>query len=262
VIISDHTDGLVRRLRAVASTVAFLPPAIGGLGLGLLTRDRRRGVNFFTSNWPRLMFLAAGIQLRVAGEENLTAQRPAVFIFNHRNNFDPIIAAALLRNDWTGVAKKELADAPIAGALGRLMDTVYVDRDHKLSAIESMKGAEDLVKEGLSILAAPEGTRVDTSEVGPFKKGPFRIAMAAGIPIVPIVIRNADVVAARNSSVASSGTVEVAVFPPLSVEDWTVQNLPERIADVRQLYVDALAAWPVDTSPDSKSHLRSVGGRR
>ena len=74
---------------------------------------------------------------------------------------------------------------------------------------------------------APEGTRLDTTEVGPFKKGPFRIAMAAGIPIVPVVIRNAQVIGARDSSTMNPGTVDVAVFPPVSVDDWDVDNLRE-----------------------------------
>ena len=78
---------------------------------------------------------------------------------------------------------------------------------------------------GLSILIAPEGTRLDTTEVGPFKKGPFRIAMSAGIPIVPIVIRNAEVISARDSTTFNPGTVDVVVYPPIPVDDWTVENL-------------------------------------
>jgi putative phosphoserine phosphatase / 1-acylglycerol-3-phosphate O-acyltransferase len=112
-----------------------------------------------------------------------------------------------------------------------------------------MRTVEDRAKNGLSILMAPEGTRLDTTEVGPFKKGPFRLAMAAGIPIVPIVIRNAEFVAARNSATINPGTVDVAVFPPISLQDWTVETLPEHIAEVRQLYLDALANWPVDELP-------------
>src|SRR5439155_17916960 len=98
----------------------------------------------------------------------------------------------------------------------------------------------------LSILMAPEGTRLDTTEVGPFKKGPFRIAMTVGIPIVPIVIRNAEFVASRNSSTINPGTVDVVVFPPIMVDDWTLDTLPERIAEIRQLYLDTLANWPID----------------
>ena len=62
-----------------------------------------------------------------------------------------------------------------------------------------MQQVEEFAKKGISVLIAPEGTRMDTTTVGPFKKGPFRIAMAAGVPIVPIVIRNAEVIASRDA---------------------------------------------------------------
>jgi putative phosphoserine phosphatase/1-acylglycerol-3-phosphate O-acyltransferase len=207
-------------------------------------------VNFFTSTFSQLSLAITGVQLNVIGEENLNAQRPAVFIFNHRNQVDPVIAGALVRDNWIGVGKKELEKDPIMGTLGKLLDGVFIDRDDPVAAVETMHAVEDRARKGLSIVIAPEGTRVDTTEVGPFKKGPFRLAMAAGIPIVPIIIRNAEIVAARNSTVVNPGTVDVAVFPPISVRDWSIENLPERIAEVRQLYLDTLANWPVDELPE------------
>ena len=135
------------------------------------------------------------------------------------------------------------------GPLGKLLDGVFIDRDDHGAAVETMQTVEERAKAGLSIVMAPEGTRLDTTEVGPFKKGPFRLAMAAGIPIVPIVIRNAEIVASRNSTTINPGTVDVAVFPPIPVDDWTVETLPEHIAEVRQLYLDTLADWPVDELP-------------
>ncbi|OBG97652.1 transferase [Mycobacterium sp. E3251] len=241
--------GLRRQIRTLAGFGSMFPVAAGAVGIGVLTRNRRRGVNFFTSTFSQLSLAIAGVQLNVIGQENLTAQRPAVFIFNHRNQVDPVIAGALVRDNWIGVGKKELKKDPIMGTLGRLLDGVFIDRDDPVAAVETMHEVEDRARRGLSIVIAPEGTRVDTTEVGPFKKGPFRLAMAAGIPIVPIVIRNAELVAARNSTVVNPGTVDVAVFPPISVQDWTVENLPERIAEVRQLYLDTLANWPVDELP-------------
>ena len=123
--------------------------------------------------------------------------------------------------------------------------------------METLHTVEERAKNGLSIVIAPEGTRLDTTEVGPFKKGPFRMAMAAGIPIVPIVIRNAEIVASRNSTTINPGTVDVAVFPPIPIDDWTLDTLPERIAEVRQLYLDTLANWPVDELPEFGLYTRA-----
>jgi putative phosphoserine phosphatase/1-acylglycerol-3-phosphate O-acyltransferase len=185
----------------------------------------------------------------VLGKENLTAERPAVFIFNHRNQADPLIAGRLVDTNFTSVGKKELENDPIVGTMGKIMDAAFIDRDDPKKAVEGLKKVEELARKGLSILIAPEGTRLDTTEVGPFKKGPFRIAMSAGIPIVPIVIRNAEVIASRDSSTFNPGTVDVAIFPPIPIDSWTHDNLTERIAEVRQLYLDTLKDWPQDKLP-------------
>jgi putative phosphoserine phosphatase/1-acylglycerol-3-phosphate O-acyltransferase len=96
----------------------------------------------------------------------------------------------------------------------------------------------------LSILIAPEGTRLDTRSVGPFKRRAFLIAMATGLPIVPIVIRNSESVAGRHAAKLNPGTVDIAVLPPVSVAGWTPRNLRERIAQVRTAYLETLAEWP------------------
>lgn len=246
---SRGRGGLIGQVRNLLGAGAVVPAAYGALGWGLLTRSRRRGVNFFTTAFPQLLLAINGVSLNVIGAENLKKKRPAVFIFNHRNNFDPVIVGAMVKDNWTGVGKKELQNDPIVGTLGKLVDTVFIDRDDPKAAVESLRNAEDLARKGLSVVIAPEGTRLDTRSVGPFKKGPFRLAMSAGVPIVPIVIRNAEVISARDSSTLHPGKVDIVVYPPLSVQDWTLDDLPERIAEVRQLYVDTLKDWPVDKVP-------------
>ena len=259
---SRSASSPISQLRTLAGVASLAPVAAGAVGVGLLTGSRRNGVNFFTANWGRLLLATAGVSLNIVGEQNLTAQRPAVFIFNHRNQVDPIIAATLVRDNFTTVGKKELENDPLIGSIGKMMDAAFIDREDPKAAVESLKKIEDLARKGLSILIAPEGTRLDTTEVGPFKKGPFRIAMSAGIPIVPIVIRNAEVIAARDSSTFNPGTVDVAVYPPIPTDDWTVENLPERIAEVRQLYLDTLTDWPHRTLPEPELYARGQPPRK
>jgi putative phosphoserine phosphatase / 1-acylglycerol-3-phosphate O-acyltransferase len=247
----------VSQIRTVAGVASMVPIAAGALGLGLLTRNRRTGVNLFTSAFGRALLTATGVNINLLGKENLTAKRPAVFIFNHRNQVDPIIAGRLVETNFTSVGKKELENDPIVGTMGKLMDAAFIDRDNPKAAIEGLKKVEELARKGLSILIAPEGTRLDTTEVGQFKKGPFRIAMSAGIPIVPIVIRNAEVISARDSTTFNPGTVDVVVYPPIPVDDWTHDNLDEHIAEVRQLYLDTLKSWPHDKVPKIGPYARS-----
>jgi len=229
-------------------TLASLGPlAAGALGIGLLTRSRRTGVNFLTRYWPETVLALNGVKLNVTGAGNVNARRPAVFLFNHRNNFDVFMVAALVRDNWTGVAKIELESNPLIGTLGKLLDAAFIDRADTAAAVAALKPVEDAARKGLSILVAPEGTRMDTGTVGTFKKGGFRIAMASGLPVVPIVIRNSDEVAGRNSYRLNPGTVDIAVLPPIDVSDWTHDDLPKRIEQVRELYLETLADWPAAT---------------
>ncbi|KWX57412.1 HAD-IB family hydrolase/lysophospholipid acyltransferase family protein [Mycobacterium sp. NAZ190054] len=237
------------QVRTAVGVASMVPIAAGAVGIGLLTRSKRTGVNFFTSMFGRTLLDTIGIELQVLGRENLTAQRPAVFIFNHRNQADPLIAGRLINDNFTTVGKKELENDPIIGTIGKILDAAFIDREDPQKAVEGLRKVEDLARKGLSILIAPEGTRLDTTEVGPFKKGPFRIAMSVGIPIVPIVIRNAEVIAARDSSAFNPGVVDVVVYPPIPVDDWTHENLPDRIEQVRQLYLDTIKDWPHDELP-------------
>ena len=106
----------VSQLRTAAGVASMVPIAAGAVGLGLLTRNRRTGVNFFTSTFGRTLLTATGVNLNVLGKENLTAQRPAVFIFNHRNQVDPVIAGQAGQTTTSpSVGKKELENDPIVG---------------------------------------------------------------------------------------------------------------------------------------------------
>ena len=191
-----------------------------------------------------MLFKINGVELNVVGDDNLWKARPAVFIFNHRNNFDALMAAMLVEKDFSSVAKKELEKDPLMGRLGKIGDMAFIDRSDSAGSINALKPLEELAKKGLSIMLSPEGTRFDTDTVGPFKKGAFRMAMATGLPIVPIVFRNAEIIAARDSSVMCPGVVDVAVLEPIALDGWTLKNLPKKIDSVRQLYIDTLEHWP------------------
>ncbi len=212
--------------------------------LGLVNRSRSLAANLTSGVGAELALAAAGVRVSVVGEENAWAARPAVFTFNHQSQLDPFILSAVLRKDFSGVAKKSLQKDPFFGPVGYLTEVVYIDRADSAKARTGLEGAVEALQEGKSIAIAPEGTRSPTPRLLPFKKGPFHLCMQAGVPMVPIVMRNCGEIMAAHSMVLHAGTVDVAVLPPVRTDDWTRENLNEQVSKVRQMYLDTLADWP------------------
>lgn len=236
-------------VRSVAAYAGMGAGFAAGIGLGLLNRNRRTAIEVTASVGSELALAAAGVTLEVAGAENLWAARPAVFIFNHQSQMDVIIMAALLRSDFTGVAKKELQKDPVFGPLGWLAEVAFIDRTNTEKAKQALAPAVEALRNGRSLAMAPEGTRSPTPRLGPFKKGAFHVAMQAGVPMVPVVIRNAGELMPAHGVLISSGTLQVAVLPPVATADWTKDNLDEHVADVRQMFLNTLSDWPRTVSP-------------
>jgi HAD superfamily hydrolase (TIGR01490 family) len=237
-------------LEAVGRTAAAYGGFVGalwaGAGVGLLKRSRRQGMNVTMQLGSDVALDLAGIELRVTGREHLWSHRPAVFIFNHQSWLDGFIVMKLLRENVTAVAKKEVSRQPIFGQVGWLMNMAYVDRGNTAQARKALEPVVDRIREGYSLAISPEGTRSPTPRLGPFKKGAFHMAMQSGVPIVPIVIRNAGLHLWRGSMFMRKGTIDVHVLPPIPTDGWTTDDLGDRVAAVRERFEQTLADWPAD----------------
>ncbi|HWF35416.1 MAG TPA: HAD-IB family hydrolase [Solirubrobacteraceae bacterium] len=242
-------------LRSTIRTGAALAglSAAGGVGIavGALNRSRRQAANVATAIGPDLALALAGVELNVTGAEHLWSHRPAVFIFNHQSSIDVAILGSLIRRDLTGVAKKELSRDPRFALIGFIADIAYIDRANSAQARAALEPAVEKLRSGVSIAIAPEGTRSATRRLGRFKKGAFHLAMQAGVPIVPIVIRNAGDVMWRGSVLIRPGTVDVAVLPPVSTDEWTAGELGARVDEVRDQFLETLEDWPSRSSDDT-----------
>lgn len=236
--------GLRDILRSGAAVGGLTTGMVAGAVFGLLNRSRRQAIDSMASLSSELSLTLAGIRVEVQGEEHLWSHRPAVFIFNHQSQLDLALAGYLLRHGFTGVAKQELKRDPIVGLPFRFAGVAFVDRKGGKDPRKALAPAVEKLREGVSIVIAPEGTRSLTPTLGAFKTGGFFLAREAGVPVVPIVIRNAGELMWRDSYTLKPGTIQVAVQPPIDVSDWSDSDMRERVAGVRQMYADTLARWP------------------
>jgi putative phosphoserine phosphatase/1-acylglycerol-3-phosphate O-acyltransferase len=219
---------------------AFFSAALQIIPTWLLNQSRRDAVNLAVTTWGEFGSALAGIHIKIRGESHLWEQRPAVFLFNHQSAIDVLIIAKLLRRDFTAIAKQEIAANPLVGPVFRVADTVFVDRRNSERAIEALQPVVKTLHDGLSIAIAPEGTRSAGDKLGVFKKGPFHIAMQAGVPVVPIVIHNATDVLPKGGFFVRPTTVYVDVLEPISTADWHAETVDEHVETVRNLFLDKL----------------------
>lgn len=236
------TLGDVARTGLIYGTL--VPSFAFGAAAGVLNRSKREAFNVMGSLWGDLATSAAGIDLRVDGEEHLWSRRPAVFIFNHQSGLELVLLLKLLRRDFTGIAKAELRHNPVFGPLFSAAGVAFVDRSNTVKAIEALGPAVEALRHGRSLIIAPEGTRSTTPTLGRFKKGAFRLAMEARVPIVPVVFRNVLDALPKGAIVVRPAVIEAVVLPPVDTDDWTLDSLESEIDAMRQRYLEVLQQAP------------------
>lgn len=185
---------------------------------------------FGARNWLRL----SGVHVEVRGLELLDPKQTYVFVSNHRSYLDT--AAMFI---YTGrriglLAKKELLKVPVLGVGMGFVNVMAIDRTNRESAIRTTEAAAKRIQSGVSFAVFVEGTRAKRGELLPFKKGAFYMARQAGVPVVPVAIKNSDVLMGKGTGEARAGTLEMVLLPPVetaSVE--TDEDVNRLIASVR-----------------------------
>lgn len=165
--------------------------------------------------------------------------RPVVYIINHSSTVDVLTIIALGLPRIRFVAKWELQYNPLFFIIGRLTGQVFIKRQDTEKAVETLQRTYNRLKrKRLSVLLAPEGSRKHPGVIGPFKKGPFRMAIDLGYPIVPIYFEGNQELSVGGSLLAKSGKAVAHIHDPIDTSDWSVETLDEYIREVRSLYLD------------------------
>ena len=100
-----------------------------------------------------------------------------------------------------------------------------------------------MVRDKLTVVIAPEGTRTAVGVLGPFKAGVFHLALESKAPIVPLVIHGAEQLQPRGQYFAHPGTVVARILRPISTQGFREDNLTDQAADLRQRYLTELKSF-------------------
>lgn len=182
--------------------------------------------------WSRAVLWAGGVKIRVHGRENSGSGEPRVFAANHVSWFDvPALAATLPRYKF--VAKAELFRVPIFGRGIRAAGMIEIQRENRKAAFGAYDFAAEKIRSGNSVVVFPEGTRGHSYQLRPFKKGPFVLAIAAGVPIVPVILHGTIEVLKRDSMWAHPGTVDIHLLEPVMTDGTDYDHREVLMATVR-----------------------------
>ena len=177
--------------------------------------------------WLRL----SGMKVRVRGREHLDPQQTYVFISNHRSYLDTATLFYYTGRRIGVIAKKELLKVPILGYGMGYVNIMAIDRSNRQRALQTMRAATDRIRSGISFGIFAEGTRARPGELLPFKKGAFYMAIEAGVPIVPVAMKNTDLLMGKGTGVARSGTIEMVILPPVETTGLSADEDIKRLAE-------------------------------
>lgn len=165
--------------------------------------------------WGRTVLTLARIRLRVVERAPLS-EGPVVFVANHQNAVDIPATVAGLPRPFLFVARHELRSWPIVGWVLEKSACIFIARDNPREALASLKRAGERIRSGESVLLFPEGGRSYSHQMAPFMRGPFVLAIEAGVPVVPVTLAGHTGVLDENAHLAQPGRIELVIGEPIA----------------------------------------------
>jgi len=186
---------------------------------------------FGAGAWLKL----SGVSVKLTGLERLDPKQTYVFVSNHRSYLDTATLFIYTGRRIGLLAKKELLKVPVLGVGMGFVNVMAIDRSNRESAISTTEAAAKRIQSGVSFGVFVEGTRAKPGELLPFKKGAFYMAKQAGVPVVPVAIKNSDVLMGKGTGEARTGTIEMVILSPVSTNELTSEE------DINDLSVNVRA---------------------
>jgi 1-acyl-sn-glycerol-3-phosphate acyltransferase len=206
-----------------------------------------------------LLVRVMGISLTVQGRENVIPGRTYLIMGNHQSLFDVFVIPAAVPVPFVGLEADYHFAFPVWGPLIRLWGNIPIQRENLARARESIAQAEKQLKRGMSIGVLPEGHRTRSGRIGPFKKGPFHLALKAGADILPLGVRGLFDYCPKGSLRLVPGRVRVVIGEPIPWERARALGLDGLRDHLRQT-IRTLAGEPSRSPGEGRAHGGTTEG--
>ena len=138
--------------------------------------------------WARLIIRVLLLPIKVEGREHLKDKQSYVFVSNHQGAFDIFIIYGFLGRNFKWMMKHQLRKMPLVGVACDAAHHIFVDRSGPHKIRETYDKAREILREGLSLVVFPEGSRTFTGHMGKFRRGAFMLADELQLPVCPLTI--------------------------------------------------------------------------
>lgn len=181
-------------------------------------KERDSLADRYSMKFARRLFKFTGSTLRVTGLENVPRDTPVLFVSNHQSHVDNLIIHGFIDVPKGFVSITSMLKVPILSTIMKYMKCVFLDRSDMRQTLRCMETAVDTLKDGHSMVIFPEGKVNEDGVLGEFKKGCLKLAIRAGVPIIPITLRNSHKVMNKDGSRVNAADVECIISPRVSAD--------------------------------------------
>jgi 1-acyl-sn-glycerol-3-phosphate acyltransferase len=212
---------------------------LGSLAIITYPFDRRgRVIHHYARLWGKTALLANQVKVKVKGVENLKGEGPYIFMSNHQGSYDIFALLGYLPFQFKWLAKKELFSIPFFGWVMAAAGYISIDREGSRETVESMNKAAERIRDGMSVVIFPEGSRSPDGTIQPFKKGGFTLAIKSKAPIVPLALTGSREIMPKERLTASSGEIRIRVDRPIETIHYSMKDRKDLMEKVRETILE------------------------
>lgn len=183
--------------------------------------------------WAGIHLKVCGIMISLNGINNIS-KPPYIFMCNHQSALDIYTLLSGLPFSFKWIAKRQLFSIPFLGWTMKRAGYISLDRENPREALKAINDAAQKIREGMSIIIFPEGTRSKDGVLLPFKKGVFSLAVRAGIPVIPVGIRGTSALQPKGSFLPKKkGVIYVNVGKPILIGEDSPSEKAKIMDEVR-----------------------------
>jgi 1-acyl-sn-glycerol-3-phosphate acyltransferase len=190
--------------------------------------------HYYAKLWGKVALLANRVKVRVEGMGHLNGKGPYIFMSNHQGSYDIFALLGHLPYQFKWLAKKELFSIPFFGWTMAAVGYISIDRGGTRDTVEAMNEAAQKIRDGMSVVIFPEGSRSPDGSIQPFKKGGFTLAIKSKVPIVPVAISGSWAIMPKDKLTVVSGEIRILVAHPIETENSALKDREVLMKKVRE----------------------------